>query len=174
MRDVKIYESAKIIGIENIEFGEHVIIDDFVFIYAKKKIKIGNYVHIGGFSSITGGEEVVFDDFSGLSMGCRIFTGTEDFLGNGFGNPTVPEEFRNVRRAPVHIGRFVIVGANSVVLPGVTIGEGVTVGANSVVTRSLEPWGVYVGNRRTSERDKAGVLANYERFLNSQALKFPS
>ena len=170
MKNVKIYESAKIIGLENIEFGEHIIIDDFVFIYAKKKIKIGNYVHIAGFSSITGGEEVALDDFSCISWGARVFTGTDDFTGSGFGNSTVPEEFRNVRRAPVRIGRFVIVGANSVILPGVAIGEGATVGANSVVTRSLEQWGVYVGNRRISERDRAGVLANYEKFLRSKGL----
>jgi acetyltransferase-like isoleucine patch superfamily enzyme len=171
MRNVKIYETARIVGIDNIEFGDNIIIDDFVFIYAKKKIKISNYVHIGSFSSITGGDEVVFDDFSGLSMGCRIFTGTEDFSGCGFGNPTIPEEYRNVKRAPVRIGRFAVLGANTVVLPGVTVGEGVTVGANSVVTTDLESWGVYVGNKRIRERDKDGVLDNYRRFLKSQGLK---
>jgi len=168
MRNVKIYELARIIGMENIEFGENIIIDDFVFIYAKKKIKIGNYVHIAGFASITGGEEVVFEDFSALSMGGRIFTGSDDFSGVGFGNPTVPEVYRNLKRAPVRIGKFVILGANTVVLPNVTIGEGVTVGANSVVTRDLDPWGVYVGNKRIRERDKEGVLNNYRRFLKSQ------
>lgn len=165
MKNVKIYETAKIIGMEHIHFGQHIIIDDFVFISARKPSKIGNYVHIGGFSSIAGGESVVLEDFSGLSMGCRIFTGSEDFTGSGFGNPTVPEEFRNVRRAPVHIGRFVVIGANSVILPGVMIGEGVTVGANSVVTKNLSPWGVYVGNKRIAERDKDGVLSNHQKFL---------
>lgn len=167
MKNIKIYESAKIIGIENIEFGEHIIIDDFAFIYALDKIKLGNYVHIAAFSSITGGEKVFFDDFSCLSWGARIFTGTDDFTGSGFGNSTVPEEYRNVRREPVRIGRFVIVGANSVILPGVTIGEGATVGANSVVSKNLAPWGVYLGNKRHSERDRDGVLANYEKFLSS-------
>ncbi|MFA5516694.1 MAG: acyltransferase [Desulfuromonadales bacterium] len=167
MDKVKIFDSSKIIGIENIEFGENIIIDDFVFIYAKKKIKIGNYVHIGCFSSIAGGEELIMGDFSGLSHGCRIFTGSEDFSGHGFGNPTLPEEFRNVHRAPVHIGRFAVIGANSVILPGTTVGEGATVAANSVVTKDLEPWGVYAGNRRMSYRDKEGVLENYERFLKS-------
>jgi acetyltransferase-like isoleucine patch superfamily enzyme len=170
MKNVKIYEFARIIGIQNIEFGEHIIIDDFAFIYATNKIKIGNYVHIAGFSSITGGEKVFFEDFSCLSWGARIFTGTDDFTGSGFGNSTVPEEYRNARRAPVCIGRFVIVGANSVILPGVTIGEGSTVGANSVVSRNLEPWGVYLGNKRHSERDKHGVLANHEKFLRTHGL----
>ncbi|MCK4793022.1 MAG: acyltransferase [Desulfobacteraceae bacterium] len=170
MENVKIYDSAKIAGIENIQFGHHIIVDDFVFIYAKKKIKIGNYVHIAAFSSITGGEEVVLEDFSCISWGARIFTATDDFTGSGFGNSTVPEEYRRIKRAPVHIGRFVIVGANSVVLPGVVIGEGTTVGANSVVTRDLEPWGVHIGDKKIADRDKTGVMANFKSFLDSQKL----
>ena len=165
MKNVKIYDLARIVDIDNIEFGDNIIIDDFAFIYARGKVRIGNYVHIAAYASITGGEEVVFDDFSCISWGARIFSGTDDFTGHGFGNSTVPLQFRNVRRAPVRIGRFCIIGANSVVLPGVTIGEGAMVGANSVVTRDLESWGVYVSNRRISERDKAGVLGNYDRFL---------
>ena len=164
MNNVQIYPGAKIIGAENIEFGHDIIIDDFVFIYAKKKIRIENYVHIAAFASITGGEEVVLSDFSGISSGCRIFTATDDFSGPGFGNPTVPAEFRNTRRAPVTLGRFAIVGANSVILPGVTLGEGVSVGANSLITRDLDPWGIYVGNRRVGERDKTGVIAGFELF----------
>ncbi len=168
MENVKIYDLAKIIGMENIKFGQHIIIDDFAFIYAKKRVTIGNYVHIAAFSSITGNENVVLDDFSCLSWGVRIFAATDDFTGSGFGNSTVPEEFRRVKSAPVHIGRFVIVGANSVVLPGVFIGEGATVGANSVITKDLEAWGVYIDNKKIAERDKAGVMANYKRFLESQ------
>lgn len=34
---VIIFDTAKIIGEENIEFGDYIIIDDFVFIYAKIK-----------------------------------------------------------------------------------------------------------------------------------------
>ncbi len=162
---VKTFEYTKIIGLENIEFGKDVLIDDFVLIYAKKKMRIGNHVHIACFTSITGGEEFSMDDFSGISQGCRILTGSEDFLDWGFGNPTVPEEYRNTKRAPIHIGRFAIVGANCVVCPGVTIGEGVTVAACSVVTRSLEPWGVYAGTRRVYNRDRERVLKTYERYL---------
>ena len=162
---VKTFEYTKIVGLELIDFGHNIIIDDFVLLYATAPMKIGNYVHIGCFTSITGGEKFTMGDFSGISQGRRILTGTEDFLDWGFGNPTIPEEFRNVSRKPVHIGRFAVIGANSVVCPGVTIGEGVTVAANSVVTRNLEPWSVYAGNRRIHARDKEAVLKNYENFL---------
>lgn len=163
---VKTFEYTKIIGLENIEFGKNIIIDDYVFIYAKDKMKIGNYVHIACFTSITGGDEFIMEDFSGISQGCRILTGSDDFKDWGFGNPTIPEKYRNTKRAPVHFGKFCIVGANSVVLPGVTIGEGAMVGACSVVTKNLEPWGIYIGNKKIGERNKVGVLENYQRFLS--------
>jgi len=163
--NVKTFEYTKIIGLENIEFGKHIIIDDFVLIYAKEKITIGSFVHIANFSSITGGEKLIVNDFAAISQGCRILTATDDFKEWGFGNSTVSNEFRNVKSSSIEIGKFCIVGANSVVLPGVTIGEGATVGANSVVTKDLEPWGIYVGNKKVGERNKEEVLKNYERFL---------
>ena len=108
------------------------------------------------------------EDFSALSSGTRIFTGTDDFKTWGFGNSTINEKYRNTTRLPVNIGKFCVIGANSVILPGVTIPEGSTVGAGSVITKNLEPWGIYIGNRRVGERDKQGVLTNYQNFLSSQ------
>lgn len=174
MPTVKTFELSKIIGIENIDFGEYVIIDDFTLIYAKDKIKIGNYVHIASFSSITGGAAVTLEDFSAISQGCRILTATDDFKSFGFGNSTINNKYRNIEQAPIHIGKFAVIGANSVILPGVTIGEGATVGANSVVTRDLGPWGVYIGNKRVAERDKESVYKNYQAFLNDSASRVGS
>lgn len=163
--NVKTFEYTKIIGLENIEFGENIIIDDFSFIYAKGKIKLGNYVHIGIYASITGGDELIVGDFCAISQGVRILTATDDFKDWGFGNSTIDNQFRNVKSLPINIGNFSIIGANSVILPGVTIGEGAMVGANSTITKDLEPWGVYIGNKRIGERNKEEVLENYERFL---------
>ena len=165
--NVKTFEYTKIIGIENIEFGKNIIIDDFAFIYAKGKIKLGNYVHIGIYASITGGDELIVEDFCAISQGVRILTATDDFKDWGFGDSTIDNQFRNVKSLPITIGRFSIIGANSVILPGVNIGEGAMVGANSTITKDLEPWGIYVGNKKISERNKEEVLKNYERFLNT-------
>ena len=162
-----IYEGARIIGRENIRFGDPVLIDDFVLVVARETITLGDYVHLACFSSITGGQEVTLGDFVALSQGARILTGTDDFTGWGFGNSTLDEAYRNTTRAPVSIGRFCVIGANAVVLPGVTIGEGATVGANTVVTRDLEPWGVYLGNRRLRDRDREGVLATHRSFVEA-------
>jgi acetyltransferase-like isoleucine patch superfamily enzyme len=163
--DVKTFEFTKIIGLENITFGKHIIIDDFVLIYAKKKMSIGDHVHIANFSSITGGESLEIGNCAAISQGCRLLTATDDFKEWGFGNSTVANAFRNVKSAPIKIGNFCIVGANSVVMPGVSIAEGATVGAGSVVTKDLEPWGIYIGNKKVGVRDKKSVLQNHEDFL---------
>lgn len=156
---------ARIIGEEHIRFGDPVIIDDFAFIYARAIVNIGSYVHIAAFASVIASDAIELDDFVAISHGARLLTATDDFKGWGFGNSTVPLEYRNLGRGAIRVGRFCIVGANSVILPGVTVGEGATVGAGSVVTRNLEPWGVYIGNRRIAERDRDAVLATHARFL---------
>lgn len=157
--NVRIFPGAKIIGCEHIHIGSNVIIDDFVMIYATAPMYIGSYVHIASFTSISGGS-VVLEDFAGLSSGVRIVAGSEDFLGGGLTNPTVPAKYRSVKRSFVHLGRHALIGANSSILPGVHIGEGATVGANSVVGKDLEPWGVYLGApaRRLKARESETIL----------------
>lgn len=48
--------------------------------------------------------------------------------------------------APVFIKDWVWVGANALIMPGVTLHEGAVVGAGSVVTRDVPPWTVVAGN----------------------------
>jgi len=162
---VKTFDYLKIVGLDKIDFGHDIIIDDFVLIYASGNIKIGNFVHIASFVTITGGAPISIGDFCAISHGTKVISGSDDFKSWGFGNSTISEKYRNVKRQPINIGNFCIIGANSVILPGVTIGEGVAIGANSVVTKDLEPWGVYVGNKKIAERDKEGILKNYQNFI---------
>ncbi|WP_316353882.1 acyltransferase [Candidatus Trichorickettsia mobilis] len=161
---VTTFEYTKIVGKENIEFGNNIIIDDFVFIYAKNKMKFSNFVHIASFATIIGVDYFEMQDFTAISIGCKVLTATDDFKSWGFGNSTINAKYRNVTKAPVILEKFSIVGANAVILPGVTIGEGVAVGAGSIVTKDLAPWGVYIGNKRVKERDKKGVFDTYEKF----------
>lgn len=62
---------------------------------------------------------------------------------------------RNIRyaTAPVTIGRHVWLGANVVVLPGVTIGDDTTVAAGSVVTRDLPAGVLAAGAPATVRRE---------------------
>lgn len=89
--------STKIVGLEHLTFGTHVMVDDFVLISARAPITIGNYVHIACFASITGGEHVNIGDYCAVSQGARLLTATDDFTDWGFGNSTIDEEFRTRR-----------------------------------------------------------------------------
>lgn len=145
-QDVMIWPLAKIVSPEVISIGDSVIIDDFVFLMGGTKTIIGSFVHIASFTSITGGGEFLMEDFAGLSGGVRVYTGNEDYLGGCLTNPAVPAPYRVPIRSFVHIKKHAIIGANSVILPGVVIGEGAVVGANSLVTKDCAPWTIYVGS----------------------------
>ena len=156
----KIYEYAKIVNRNNLSIDFFSQIDDFVFINAGTKTEIGKFVHIASFCSIIGGGEFYMEDFSGLSAGCRIVTGSDDFTGGGLTNPTVPLEYTNVKKSFVRIKRHAIIGTNVTILPGVTIGEGAAVGAGCIVRKDLEPWSIYAGQdcRRIKSRPADLIL----------------
>ena len=144
-RDVTIYEWVRILHPEQIRVGDHVIVDDFVFLDGGGGVHLGSYVHIAGFSSIIGGGRATLSDFSGLSAGCRIVTGTEIADGSGLTNPTIPPDLRTVHRGEVVLEEHVLLGSNVVVHPDVRIGEGAVVGSGGVVLADLEPWTINVG-----------------------------
>jgi galactoside O-acetyltransferase len=144
-QDVTIWPEAKLVAPEVISIGDSVIIDDFVFLVGGKRTAIGSFVHIASFASLTGGGELILEDFVGLSSGVRVFTGDDDYLGGSLTGPTVPARYRHPTRSIVHIRKHAIVGANTVILPGVTIGEGAAVGACSLIKQDCEPWTIYVG-----------------------------
>lgn len=61
------------------------------------------------------------------------------------------------RKGKVKIGDGVMIGAQTVVLPGVEIGEGAVVGANSLVNRDVEP-GEVVGGVPISSIDASEAV----------------
>ena len=84
-------------------------------------------------------------------------------------NPTVPSQYTDVTHADVFLGKHVIVGCGSVILPGVTLGEGVAVGALSLVNKDCETFGIYVGKpaRRIKGR-KRELLELEQRLIASK------
>jgi galactoside O-acetyltransferase len=85
------------------------------------------------------------EDFSGLSWGCQLFSRSDDFTGRYMTNPTVPPKYTNVSRGTIKLCRHALVGAQTVLLPKVTLGEGVAVGTLSLVSKDLAAWGIYSG-----------------------------
>jgi acetyltransferase-like isoleucine patch superfamily enzyme len=98
-------------------------------------------------------------DFSGLSGRVSIYSSSDDYSGEFMTNPTVPEEYSNVISKLVQLGKHVIVGAGTVILPGVSIGDGSAISALALVNRDI-PAGVISGGTpcRTIKHRKTGLL----------------
>lgn len=145
-RDVLISEKASIYNASLIEIGDFSRIDDFCCVSGN--VKIGRNVHIALGCNVAGGEPgIQFHDFSGLAYACNVFAQSDDYSGETLTNPTVPARFKKEIKKRVEIGRHCIVGAASIIFPGVELAEGTAVGAMSLVNKSTEAWSIYAGNR---------------------------
>lgn len=166
-KDVKVFKKATLVNPKNIYLGDSCQIDDFVHIIASKPVKIGKRVHIATHTTITGGGEFEIGDYSALSAGCRIITGSDDFLGFAMVGPCIPIDFRKVNRSFVAIKKHVILGTNSIVLPGITLQEGIACSVATIFYNTPEyDWSLYKGNPaiRVARRPK-DVIMKFEKEL---------
>jgi galactoside O-acetyltransferase len=169
--NVQISDRASFYGASRIALGDNVRIDDFCVLAAGVGgISIGQHVHIAVCSSLIGAGRITLSDFSGLSSRVSIYSSSDDYSGATMTNPTVPSEYTGVTHADVFLGKHVIVGSGSVILPGITLEEGVAVGALSLVTKHCEAFGIYAGNpaRRIKER-RRDLLELERRFMSDKA-----
>lgn len=167
-KNVQISRNTCIYKAEEISIGNNVRIDDFCFLLGK--IELGSYIHIAPYSNLCGGPEgIVMEDYSGLSSRVSVYATSDDYSGKAMTNPTVPSEYTNVYSQKVIIKKHSIVGASSVILPGVTIETGCSCGAMTLVNKSTDPWSIYVGTpmKKIGERSK-DLLELEEQFQKSQ------
>lgn len=105
-----------------------------------------------------------------INMGCNfqdqggIYIDDDALIGHNVVLATLnhamsPKDRATMIPAPIRIGKRVWIGANAIVLPGVTIGDGAIVAAGAVVTRDV-PGNTIVG----------GVPARMIRSLNEEEL----
>ena len=135
---VKISERASIYCPHLISLGDHVRIDDFAVISpSKEPFEFGSYVHIATHCSLIGKSALQMKSYSGLSGRVSIYTSSDDYSGAYMTNPTVPKEFTNVISGSVTLNEHVIIGAGTVILPGVSVGIGSAVSALALVTKDI-------------------------------------
>lgn len=96
--------------------------------------KLGVGVDIGFGTSIQAQAGVEIGDRAEIGPGCRILSASTI-------NPDGPETIES----KIVIEEDVMIGANTVVLPGVTIGKGSIVGALSLVKKDIPPGEVWAG-----------------------------
>lgn len=168
-KGVKVSDRASIYDAGLIELGDFCRIDDFCVVSGN--VSTGRNVYIGPQCLIAGGTEgIVFSDFTTLAYQVQVFTQSDDYSGATLTNPTIPRQFKNETKARVFLGRHVIVGAGSVVFPGVHLAEGCSVGAMSLILRSTTAWGIYAGSPAKRLKDRKRDLLELEReFLSGNS-----
>jgi galactoside O-acetyltransferase len=169
--NVKISKYTNFYGAQFISIGSNSRIDDFCILSASPEglVSVGNHVHISTGVNLFGAAGIQIADFSGLSSGVKIYSISDDFSGDFMTNPTLPRKYLNVQRGLVVIEKHVIIGAGTVILPGVKIGEGVAVGALSLVTKSLSAWHIYIGQPARKIKTRSKKLLKLEKeFISIQ------
>lgn len=161
-KNVKVSSLAAIYNHELISIGDNSRIDDFCVISGK--IDIGKHVHITPQCLIAGGSHgITLADYTTLAYQVKVFTQSDDYHGHTMTNSTIPEKYKNEIKKPTSIGKFSIIGANSIVLPGANLAVGTSVGAMSLITNPTEPWGIYVGSPAKRIRDRSKDLLELEK-----------
>lgn len=91
---------------------------------------------------LEGGAGIIIEDDVMMGSGVHLYVNN-----HRFDNPDIPiiDQGHYVSQEIV-LKRGCWLGANVIVLPGVTIGENAVVGAGSIVTRDVEPFTVAAGN----------------------------
>ena len=164
--NVHISRKASIYSPECVTIGSNVRIDDFCILSGH--ITIGKNIHIAAYSALYGGDiGIQISNFANISSRVCIYAISDDYSGETMTNPTIPDRYKKLQSEPVFIGKHVIVGSGSTILPGVTLAEGTAVGAMSLCKNSTEPWKIYAGIPAKVIKDRRQDLLNLEKeYLN--------
>lgn len=159
-KNVIIGKTVRIRYPDLVEIGDNVIIDDFTYI--STALTIDCNVHIASGCKLIGGRTaaVRIGEFSTLAPNVVIAAGSDDYV-SGIASPLVPLQYKGrVQIGMIRLGRHCIVGANSTVLPDVTLQDGAAVGAQSLVKTDIPEWELYGGvpAKRIKTRDRNEIL----------------
>jgi acetyltransferase-like isoleucine patch superfamily enzyme len=111
--------------------GDHSVVESFACINnAVGDVVIGSHTRIGLHNTLIG--PVSIGSHVNLAQGVVVTA-----LNHSFGDPSLRIDEQGVTTSPVVIEDDVWIGANAVVLPGVTIGSHSVIAAGAVVTRDI-------------------------------------
>jgi acetyltransferase-like isoleucine patch superfamily enzyme len=148
-RDSKIYGSVRMDTPPYRRFflGDHSVIESYCCINnAVGDVVIGDYTRIGIHNTIIG--PVCIGNHVNLAQGITVTA-----LNHNFEDKTKRIDEQGITTKPVIIGDDVWIGANAVILPGVTIGKHCVVAAGAVVTKDV-PDNTIVGGMPAKEIKK--------------------
>jgi dTDP-4-amino-4,6-dideoxy-D-glucose acyltransferase len=157
-KNVRISVTAALYNCPSIEIGDNVRIDNFCTIAPSDgaRLRIGNYVHISAYNFFNGMKDIRLEDFVTTAPFVRIFSSTDDYSGEFMTGGVVPRELIGTFSGMVLVGRHVIIGTGSTVMPGIVLAEGTAVGAHSFVKSDTAPFDIVAGvpARKIGERSR--------------------
>ena len=80
---------------------------------------------------------IYIGDYTHITSGCRLLCHQRDLTGYCVGDNAADLGYKT---GEIHIGKGVMVGMETIIMPGVTIGDGAIIGAGSIVTRDIPAW----------------------------------
>lgn len=103
-----------------------------------KDIFVGDNVRIdSGHSDL-----IYIGDHAHITGGCRLLCHQRDLKDYCVGDDAAKLPYK---LGEIHIEKGVMIGMETLIMPGVTIGEGAIVGAYSLVTRDIPAWTIATG-----------------------------
>jgi maltose O-acetyltransferase len=123
-----IFPNVRMIYMNRISLGKRVLINSNTYVYGKGGVEIGDMVLI--------------------SPNCSIVAGDHNF------EMDVPILEQTSKLQKIIIEKNSWIGANVVILGGVTIREGSIIGAGAVVTKDTEPFSINLGIPAKKLRDR--------------------
>ena len=99
---------------------------------------IGDYVRV----DLNHADLIYIDDYAHVTAGCRLLCHQRDLRGYRVGDNAASLGYR---LGEIHIGKGVMVGMETMIMPGVTIGDGAIVGAYSLVTKDIPAYTIATG-----------------------------
>ena len=157
VRSNKIYTGKNCLfeGSSNIQLGKNIIFGDgtklaaissFSSSYAKQQfnpiLRIGNNVQVTASLQVYAMKEIIIED--NVLFAANVFI-SDGFHGyNRIDIPYKDQAMFNLE--PVFIGEGCWIGQNAVIMPGVTVGKFAIIGANSVVNKKIPEYSIAVGN----------------------------
>ncbi|MBQ8153529.1 MAG: acyltransferase [Prevotella sp.] len=129
----KIYSSVRMDTppYRNFSLGRRSVIESFCCINnAVGDVVIGDYTRIGMHNTIIG--PVTIGSHVNLAQGVVVTA-----LNHNYSDTTLRIDEQGISTNPVTIGDDVWIGANAVILPGVTIGKHVVIAAGAVVAKDV-------------------------------------
>jgi acetyltransferase-like isoleucine patch superfamily enzyme len=154
---------------EETVIGDYTIIDDFTYISCA--LTTGSYCHIAPNVTISGGSgRVTMGNFVGIACGGSVHPMSEDFVTASFNMPSIPKELQfGAVAGDIVMEDYVLLGARSVVLPGVHLPEGFASAAQTIVAKKkYEPWVLYGGPtaKKLVRREHARAVEAGRKLLN--------